>query len=230
MESRLRFDVAKFGAHGTRPSREAATIAALGPRLTQNVIDACLDVERTGAKRPHRTGGQARLHRAGTARADGRRQAGQPDPSGQKECAAVGMPEPPLGMDEQTDWTSVHGLASGREPLKGWCGGGSVWIDGRRGQLCRHRADDASRPAIERVGQPIARLHGAQVSGPLQAAGKAEEDDRSDAHRGREKREFSGLGMEGTSNGKAERICTAAKRLEESLTTRVRRSTHNHAS
>jgi hypothetical protein len=230
VKSRLRLDVAKLRAHGTRASRAAAALAALEPRGTQDVIDALLDVERTGAKRLHRAGGQARLRRTGAARAGGRRQARQPDAIGEYQCAAVGVPEPPAGMDEQADRTSVHGFASGREPLKGRRGRGSAWIEGCRGELRRQRADDASRPAIERIRQPIARLDGPQESLPLHTAGKAEEDERSDTHRRQENLEFSGLGVQGTANGEAERLCAPAKRIEVDAGTRVRRCAHKHAS
>ncbi len=184
MKVRLRFDIAIFGSHGARPSRAAAALAALVPCCTRDVIDADLNVERTGAKCLHGAGGQARLGRTGAAKAGSRRQDRQPDAIGQDQCAAVGVPEPPLGVDEQTDRTSVHGFAAGREPLKRQRRRGAARIDSHRSGLRCHRIDNASRPAIEGVRQAIARLGGTRVSLPLQAAGEAQEDDRSDAHRG----------------------------------------------
>jgi hypothetical protein len=61
----------------------------------------------------------------------------------------------------------------------------------------------------------------------LQAAGKAQEDDRSDAHRGQQEFEFPGLGMERTTNREAERNCAPAKRIEVDA---VRCSAHKDAS
>ena len=146
-----------------------------------------------------------------------RRQGRQLDPVGQRKRAAVGVPQPPLGMDEQADRTLVHRLAAQCEALEWQLRRRAVRIEAQPAELLRERADHSTGPAVERMRQSIARLGGALIATPLLTAGEAQQNHRCDARLRQQPIEFPGLRVESAAHRKAQRSRAPAQPIEGHL-------------
>src|SRR5271166_4874311 len=120
------------------------------------------------------------------------------------ERAPVGVPESPLGVNQQANRTAVHRLATHGELLKRQLRAGSIRIDVECTELARARADDPARPAVERIRNFVARLRGGLIGLPLHSACEAQQDDRSDGYRRQERLEIAGLRMKRAAHGETQ--------------------------
>ena len=124
--------------------------------------------------RARRQAGPRLTTRARTHARYGRRQF---DHVRQQERSAVGMPQTPLWVDQQSDRAWMNRLAAERQALEGqWRCGGSARINVECVELVRERADYAPRPAVERIRQSIPCLRSTHEVFPLQTTGESEQD------------------------------------------------------
>lgn len=207
VKPRLIVTVAKFAAHGARAPRKATMLSAFPPCIAEHVLDARTELECARAEGIDRARREARLRLATCARMHarcGRRQLHQ---ERQQKRSAVGMPQTPPWVDQQTDRALMHRLAAQRQALKGqWSRGGSARIDVDRVEFARERSDRAPRPAVERMRQSILRLGSASKVIPLQTTGESEQ------HHGQGRREpaieLAGFRVERAAHREAGLGCT----------------------
>ena len=138
------------------------------------------DVVAVAGEGADRTSGEAWPRDAGLAGACRRAKLGDRKALGEGERAAVAAPQADDGMDQQAERRDMHRLRPSRPALKRLVRRAAERIERARVEPGRQRVDDASTPAVERIGGAVLRLRRCRERRPAAPLGKADECDRRD--------------------------------------------------
>ena len=87
----------------------------------------------------------------------------------QAKRPTIGVPQPPLWVDEQAQRRAMDRLGLQRPRLEVQPGRAAERVKGGRPKLRRHAVDQPPRPSVQRIGQSIMKLERAGKHGPLVA-------------------------------------------------------------
>jgi hypothetical protein len=185
------------------------------------VRDAGRDVVARAVEGADRAGAQARPFRAGVAGARARDERREREPLAERERAAVRMPEPMVGMDQDPERRGGHGLRALRPAQERRSRRTVARQQHARAERRRDLGEHARRPAIERIGLVAAR---ARERGPVRAADLSREHDGAGDAPVRERRHaIVGLGMERAARLEPARAERRFDRRESRVGHRVKR-------
>jgi len=98
-------------------------------------------------------------------------------PLSKPECSAVGMPQAPFRMNEQTQGRAMDRLGLQRPALEIKPGGSAKWIESRAAELCRDLIYQPLGPSVEGIGKTVTGLLRGREHRPLVAACPAQQHD-----------------------------------------------------
>ena len=178
MECGLRLGIAMIGtdrasAAGRTRCRPAVLASALEVLPTGCVVVGA--VRHEGGDWASRKAGPFRTLIAGIWAIFAR---GELKPFSKPECSAVGMPQAPFRMNEQTQGRAINRLGFQRPALEIEPGRPAEGIERRAVKISRDLIYQSLRPSVERIGKAVIGLWRGREHRPLVAACPAQQHDR----------------------------------------------------
>src|SRR5947207_5082090 len=169
MEARLVLLEPMIGTDGTCIPRAASEFHAIPSGGASQMIGASGDVIALEAEGADGARAEARLRRAGIARIRAIDPLRQGETLGKGERPTVTVPEAPVRMDQHAQRRAVYRLRSRRPALERQPRRSFERIKGHGAKFERQPANDAARPAIERVRGAVQSFRRRGESRPLAA-------------------------------------------------------------
>src|SRR6266568_324124 len=169
MEARLALLESMIGTDRTRVSRAASELHAILSGRASQMAGTGRDVIALEAKGADGARAEARFRRAGIAGTRSIDLLRQSEALGEGKRAAVTVPEAPVRMDQHAERRAVHRLRSRRPALEGQPRRAFERIKRHGTEVERQPANDAARPAIERVRVAVQSFRRRGKSRPLAA-------------------------------------------------------------
>lgn len=171
--------VAMPGAYGAGAAGAATFLHTICTTRGLDVRDAGGDVIAFHRESIDRTGGQTRLVRATVTRpwpSIGRRQF---ERLAKRQRAAPGMPQAPIGMDQHAERRWMYRFRFLRPAEEGQPRRTLKRKQRRRAELMCEVANDAQRPAVQRIGRAVVCFRRVPEMPPVSIAGEADENQRA---------------------------------------------------